>query len=442
MTDTIFKSYDIRGIYPDELNEDIAYKIGRAFVLFLNKKCTIAVGRDMRLSSPSITEALVRGIVDQGGNVIDLGLTATPTLYFTVAHYGYDGGVQITASHNPKEYNGMKLVCEKAVSIGIDSGLQTICDLTKKNFPDAVHGHITQKDVLRDHIEYDLRYVEHVKPLKVVADPANAMGSVYLRELFTHIPGELVQMNFELDGTFPVHQADPLQDETLADLKKRVVAEKADLGIATDGDGDRIFFVDNNGETVPQPILRGVMAQLFLKKYPGAKICYDIRPGKITEEMIRSSGGIPIKTRVGHTFIKETMRKEGAVFAGESSGHYFTNINGSCYETPVIVILKLLEWMSEQQKPLSELIAPHKKYWNSGEINFTVQDKDEKIKQVADYFHYATINWMDGLFVETETFWFNLRKSNTEPLLRLNLEAVNREVCEEKVAEIRRVVLG
>src|SRR3989344_8334079 len=273
MTGSIYKAYDIRGIYPTELNDDIAFRVGRALVLFLDKtNPRVAVGRDARLSSPALAEALIRGITDQGGTVIDIGLAATRTLYFAVAHHGYDAGVEVTASHNPKEYNGLKIVRERAISIGLENGLVQIREIAERNkFPPTVHGGIIHTDLTREHVEHDMKFAGKVDGFTIAADPANAMGVLYIEELFHHVPGNLVRMNFKLDGTFPVHQADPLQDETLADLKKRVVAEKADLGIATDGDGDRIFFVDNNGETVPQPILRGVMAQLFLKKYPGAK---------------------------------------------------------------------------------------------------------------------------------------------------------------------------
>ena len=448
----IIKAYDIRGIYPSEINEKNAYSIGRAFVSFLQKqtsktKLTVVVGYDMRLSSPQLKNAIIRGITDQGADVINIELASTPTFYFAVAQYKYDGGIQVTASHNPKEYNGFKLVREQSICIGSENGLKDIekeieSTVKENEFPTAKKGTIQKRSILTEHSIHDLGYANRIKikPLKVVADAANAMGAQYMDELFKHLPCTVTKINFTLDGTFPAHAADPLQDETLKELKATVIKEKADIGIATDGDGDRVFFVDNSGKTIPQPIIRGLMAQAFLAQHPHSKICYDIRPGKITEEMIRTAGGIPIKTKVGHTNIKEAMRAHGALFAGESSGHFFLNMPEGCYEIPMIVILKMLE-LSSQGKPISDIIAPYKKYWSSGEINFTVQDKDKKIQEIAAHFSDGTIDYMDGITIEYPDFWFNVRKSNTEPLLRLNLEGVSEEIVKQKVEEIKRIIL-
>ena len=442
----IFKAYDIRGIYPRELNEEIAYAIARAFVLFLDKRNpVIAVGRDMRISSPQLADAVIRGLLYQGAQIINIGLAATPTFYFEVARNKHAGGIMITASHNPKEYNGLKMVKEGAINLSISDMQWIQQQMTDKTDSFSIKKwEVTQKHTsLAEQVQHDITYLKkNIKPFRIVADAANAMGALYLRELFKHLPCKLIEMNFELDGTFPAHPADPLADENLAGLKQKVKVEKAALGIATDGDGDRIFFVDDKGEAVPQPIMRGLVAQTFLRENPGEKICYDIRPGKITEEMIRAAGGIPIKTKVGHTNIKETMRKENALFAGEIAGHFFVRTAHGSYEAPMIVIIKLLEYMTLSSKPLSEIIKPYKKYWNSGEINFSISDKQNVIEQIEQHFHDGAIDMMDGITIEYPNFWFNVRASNTEPLLRLNLEAVNKTIGEKKVKEIKNIIEG
>jgi phosphomannomutase len=451
----MYKTYDIRGLFPEQLNEENAYVIGRAFVVLLQrdkennnnnntngKKLTLVVSRDMRLSSPAIAAHVISGMLDQGADVVDIGMNATPTFYFGVATYGYNGGVQVTASHNPREYNGLKLVRERAISVGGDE-IQEIKKLVQENTFDIVEkGKVYNKhDVLHKHMQQVLRYKTFpIKKLKVVADPANTMGIPLLRALFEALPCTLVEMNFTLDGTMPSHHPDPLQDETLAELKNKVVEVGADLGVATDGDGDRVFFIDDKGETIPQSIVRGLMAQAFLKTHPGAKICYDIRPGKITRDMIVSAGGIPVVTRVGHTLIKKKMREEDAVFAGESSGHFFLRTEHGSYEVPMVVLLKMLELISSHGKNISEIIKPYKKYVHSGEINCRVEDKDGKIKEIADRYADGKLSHLDGITVEYDDFWFNVRKSNTEPLLRLNLESVSREIMEKKRDEVLKVI--
>jgi len=446
---SIFKAYDIRGIYPGEINEEIAYRIGRAFVVLLqgenkDRKLKLAVARDMRISSPELFKAVVRGVTDQGADVVDIGIASTPTFYFAVGKYGYDGGLQISASHNPKEYNGVKMVRHHAIPVSGDTGILKICNMVIKNeFKDArKKGVVEQRDdVLKEQMVHDLKYADlkKIKAFRIVADPANATGILFLEELFKHLPCKLIRMNFDLDGTFPAHQPDPLQDKNMVDLKQRVLKEKADLGIAPDGDGDRIFFVDDKGETLPPEILRGMMAQVFLKDHPGAKICYDARPGRITEDMIIEAGGVPILTKVGHSLIKETMIKEGAVFAGESSGHFFLKTEQGTFEVPMIIILKLLEMMSESGKPLSEIVKPYRKYFHSGEINEKVADKEAKIREVEASFKDADkVLHLDGLSVFYKDFWFNVRSSNTEPLLRLNLEARTKE----KMEQMRDKILG
>jgi phosphomannomutase len=444
----IYKAYDIRGIYPDQLDEEIIFKIGRAYADLLRKendKLTILVGRDMRISSPKLTEYLIKGLIEQGVDVIDIGLSSTPTLYFGVSYLSTDGGMQVSASHNPKEYNGVKIVRKKAFPVGYDSGIDLIEQMVSKNefVTSTTKGTVSnQEKILEKETEFCLNYTNpgKLKSFKVVADAANAMGGLYLSELFDRLPCELIKMNFDLDGTFPAHEADPFKEENVADLKKEVIKESADLGIATDGDGDRIFFIDNEGQSVEPAILRAILSKIVLEEKPGATICYDIRPGKITRDIIEQYGGKPIVTKVGHSLIKEQAIKENAAFAGESSGHFFYNTEMGMFEMPMVVILKLLEEISKSGRSLSEIVHPLRKYSHSGEINSTVQDKNAKMKEIAEYFKDGRISWIDGVTVEYEDFWFNVRPSNTEPLLRLNLEAISDEVMSKRLEEVLKLI--
>ena len=415
----IFKAYDVRGIYPDELDEETAYKIGRAYVTLLqkgnkSKKLTLVAASDMRISSPQLKESLIKGLTDQGADIVDIGLVSTPTFYFAVAYYGYDGGIQVSASHNPKDYNGFKFVRNQAIPVSKDTGIYKIRELVEKNkFSVAEKGKIIKrKNVLDDQLDHDLKYakIKKIKSFKVVADPGNAMGAQYIDAIFSKLSCQLIRINFELDGTFPAHQADPFKEENIVDIKKKVLEEKADLGIATDGDGDRIFFIDEKGETVAPQILRGLLAKIFLREKPGETICYDIRPGRITRDMIIENGGRPVVTRVGHSLIKEKMREVNAYFAGESSGHFFLRFEDGCYEAPIVVILKILEELSESGKTFSELIKPYKRYFHSGEINSEIEDKEGKIRELAELFNDSkNINYLDGITIEYDDFWFNVR---------------------------------
>jgi len=454
MTETfpnhIFKAYDIRGIYPTELNEKIAYKIGRSFTWLLQeeyqkKKLTLVVASDMRLSSPALKKEVIKGITDQGANVVDINLASSPTFYFAVANYGYDGGLIVSASHNPKEYNGCKMVRKQAIPISNETGIYEIRDKVKKNdFTTETKGTVTvKKGILNDQVLHDLQYLnkEDISKFRIVVDPANAMGSQYIDALFQHITGDLIRLNFTLDGSFPAHQADPLNEKNLVQLKERVLKEKADLGIATDGDGDRVFFVDEKGETIPPYILRGLFAKIFLQDKPGSPICYDIRPGKITKDIILENGGKPVITRVGHSLIKEKMREVDAYFAGESSGHFFLRFDHGYYEAPMVMIGKILEEISKTHKSLSEIVKPYKKYIHSGEINSVVDDKEATMRKIINYFPDAKhIDYLDGITIEYDDFWFNVRPSNTESLLRLNLEAVNKKIMETKRDEILQII--
>lgn len=448
----IFKAYDIRGVYNKDLDDNTAYLLGHAYVSLrkekdkITKPLRIVVGRDMRISSPSLHKSLIKGLIESGVDVIDIGLVSTPTFYFAVANYNYDGGIIVSASHNPGEYNGFKMTREKAIPISGETGMDYLRDKVISesiNKSDKFGTIILNKNVLKDQITHDLKFgnLEKIKELKVVVDTANSMGQQYIEALFEKIPCKLIKMNFKLDGNFPAHEADPLKEENMLDLQKRVLEEKADLGIATDGDGDRIFFVDNEGKTINQSIIRGVLAKIFLEDKPGSKIAYDIRPGKITKDLIEENGGTPIVTRVGHSLIKEQALKENAYFAGESSGHFFLNLPMGCFEMPVIMILKLLEEFSKINVSVSEYIKPYQKYFHSGEINSSVEKKYEEIfNLIEEKYKDAKISRLDGITVEYPQFWFNVRGSNTEPKLRLNLEAIDKKTMEEKRDEVLKII--
>jgi phosphomannomutase len=449
----IFKAYDIRGIYGTELTEDLAYKIARAFVVLRQKELgranlKIVVARDMRISSSSLGEAVIRGLTEQGADVIEIGLASTPTFYFAVCYLKADGGMIVSASHNPKEYNGIKITRENAKPLGAGNGMEEIeLKVKSEKFQESPEkGEVTQYfGVIDEQVKYEEQGIDLSKigKFKIVADTANAMGAQYLEKLFDDLPQvELVKMNFELDGTFPVHEADPFREENIVDLKKRVVAENADLGIATDGDGDRIFFIDNKGDLLEPAILRGIMAKLFLRDYPGATICYDIRPGKITEDMILANGGVPSVTKVGHSLIKKQMIETDAVFGGESSGHFFVKFPHGVYEAPMVVILKLLFELTQSGMNLADYAQPLKKYFHSGEINFKGADKEKVFAVLKEKFNDAKINDLDGLTFTYPDFWFNARGSNTEALVRLNLEARDKKIMEEKIEEVSNFIKG
>lgn len=446
----IFKAYDVRGIYPDEIDEDTAYKIGRAYASLRQeelpeKKLTMAVGSDTRLSSPALKKNLIAGLLESGVDVVDIGLVSTPTFYFVVAYYGYDGGIEVSASHNPKDYNGFKITRDKAIAMSKNSGLLAMKDKIINHRFSVLGGSgvlTEKKEILSNLINEQVKHFEigKIKPFKIVIDAANSMGALDMAALFAKLPCRLVKINFELDGTFPSHQPDPLQEKNLELLKKEVIKNQADLGIAPDGDGDRYFFVDEKGDSLRQEILRGLMAQLALKENPGATVCYDIRPGRITRDLIEEADGRSVMTPVGHSLIKEIMIREKAVFGGESSGHYFYRLPYGTFEAPIILVGKFLEFLSVKNKPLSEVIKPYQKYFHSGEINFKVADPQEKIVQIEKIYQDAQTNKLDGITIEYPDWWFNLRISNTESLIRLNLEAKTKELMEEKTRELSQLI--
>ena len=448
----IFKAYDIRGVYGQDFDNEMAYLLGLAFVElrksdpdYTGDKLKIAVACDMRLSSPALKENLIRGLLAAGADAVDLGLAATPTFYFAVANYNYDGGIVVSASHNPKEWNGFKLVRAKGLPVSGETGIAFLKEQILANhfIPAQDSGELTSNETsLEAEINYTWSLVDKtkLKSFKIVVDTANGMGALYLEKLMKDIPGEIIPLNFDLDGTFPAHEADPLKEENLVDLQKAVLENKADLGITTDGDGDRVFFVDDQGQIINQAIIRGLLAQAFLQDKPGAKIGYDVRPGKISADLIEAGGGLAVLTRVGHSLIKEQMIKENIYFAGESSGHFYFNSPLGCFEFPSLMILKLLLLFSSSDLPISEQIAPHQKYYLSGEINRQVNDKEAVLKKLEEKYHDAKLNSLDGLSVTYPDFWFNVRGSNTEAKMRLNLEAITPELMAQKRDEVLELI--
>lgn len=451
--ENIFKSYDIRGVYPKEINEDFAVPITKAiYKLLLDQlkskdPLTVAVGRDMRLSSPAIFEAVSKTLVELGAKVIDLGIVSTPTFYYAVFKNKYDGGLQITASHNPKEYNGIKIVRiapTGLVKIGKSTGMDDIKEGSIKGvkIPEAKKGSIVQQeDVVKEEVQNALKIAGNpeLKEFKIVADAANALGAIYIEELFQHIPGKLIKMNFELDGTFPAHQADPLQKETLVDLQKKVIETGADLGLAPDGDGDRLFFIDENGEIIPPSIITAIVARELLKKHKGATVLGDIRyimtPKKIVEEL----GGTFVITRVGHAFITEQLHKTGGVFAGESSAHYFFKETGNA-ESQLPMILTILKVMTEENKKISEVVSDLRRSHESGEFNFKVKNAKEVMEAVKKELPEGEVSELDGVSISFADWRLSLRSSNTEPLLRLNIEVDINGNVEEKKKKVMELI--
>lgn len=430
----IFKAYDIRGVYPSELNEETAYLIGRAFAAFIQKpKAKVAVGRDNRLSSPGLHKNLIRGLYDSGIHVVDIGLVPTPVLYFSVANYGFDGGINVTASHNPKDYNGFKLVEEKARPIGENTGLKQIKILTESAIGGKEMGEVEEKKVLEDYIDFNFQEVDlnKLKPLNIVADTGNAVPGIMIPLMREKLPGEIHHLFPELDGSFPNHPPNPLIKENVSSLLAEVKKGKADFGVAFDGDGDRIMFVDENGAIIPSDITLALMAEIILKENPGAKIIYDVRSSRAVEEVVKENGGVPIMWKVGQSFAKEKMAAENIIFGGEFSGHFFYQKHYFS-EAPIFLLLKIIEKISSEGKTLSQLVKPYQRYSHSGEINFEVKDKLAKIKELKAVFNGGKVVEIDGLRVDFEDWWFNVRPSNTEPLLRLVLEAETHELMEQK----------
>ncbi|MDQ6766508.1 MAG: phosphomannomutase/phosphoglucomutase [Candidatus Eremiobacteraeota bacterium] len=439
----IFKSYDIRGVYPDELDAATAERIGRAFVDFLGVK-TVAVGRDMRGSSQALFEAFARGIMGQGADVIDLGLTSTDELYFAVGNFGYPAGAMITASHNPKQYNGFKLCRELAIALSADTGVFAIRDLVAHGefASGRTPGRITQRDVLPDFVEHCLSFIDvrDVKPLRIVVDAGNGMGGLIVPAVFKRLPLEVIPLYFELDGSFPNHPASPIEPENMIDLQTAVRRHKADLGAAFDGDADRVFITDEHGELVGGDMVTALVAKMLLRKHPGSKILYNLICSRGVPELIAASGGQGVRTRVGHSIIKTIMREEDAIFGGEHSGHFYFRDHYFA-DSGLIALLVVLELISREGKRVSDLLRPLDRRFRSGEINSRVNDIAAKLTELEERYASAReIDHLDGVTIQYDDWWFNVRPSNTEPLLRLNVEADSAELLAQKRDEVLALI--
>jgi phosphomannomutase len=441
--DTIFKAYDIRGVYPDELNDDIARRVGNAFVAF-TQPAVVLVGRDMRPSSEPLAAAFADGATLAGADVVELGLISTDLVYFASGKLDAPAAM-FTASHNPAQYNGIKLCRPGAAPVGQDTGLNDIKAMVASGLLERAEerGRIEQRDLLPDYVHHVHSFVDMdaLRLLRVVADTANGMGGVVVPAVFADLPFELSILFPELDGTFPNHPADPTQPENLKDLQRAIVDSGADVGLAFDGDADRMVLVDDQAQPVSGSITTAMLAKAILEKHPGETIVYNLICSKAVPEVIREMGGTPVRSRVGHSFIKQVMAETGAIFGGEHSAHFYFRDNFRA-DSGVIAGLMMLEQLSRADKPLSELRRPFERYVQSGEINTRVDDPQAVIERVAAAYSDAHQDRLDGLTVDLGDWWFNLRPSNTEPLLRLNLEAPDAPSCEKHTAEVLALIRG
>ncbi|MCF6147836.1 MAG: phosphomannomutase/phosphoglucomutase [Candidatus Kuenenia sp.] len=443
----IFKSYDIRGKYPAELDDLTARKIGTSIALFLKEKNhrtkNIVVGRDMRFSSKSLANALIEGICSTGMNVINIGVVSTEMTYFAVGYYEYDGGVMVTASHNPAEYNGFKICREQVIPVSFESGIERIAKLTQQYHPPRIEqlGKVILNNVFKDYKKHVLKFANNLRHLRVVVDAGNGMAGKIIPFVCEGLPIEIIPLYFELDGNFPNHEANPLKPENVEDLRNKVRETKAHIGVAFDGDADRCVFVDEMGRVIGCDIVTALMAQKFLEREHGATIVYDLRSSKAVPEEIKAAGGVPYRERVGHTYMKAALREKNAPFGGELSGHYYFRDNYYS-DSGVIAFLMILELLSSKRVPFSNIIAPLKRYYSTGETNFEVKEKDAKLEEIAKRFSNAKIDYLDGITVEYNDWWFNIRKSNTEPLLRLNIEGKTPEIMEKGKKILTSIIRG
>ena len=442
--ESIFKAYDIRGTYPEQLDEGVARDIGRAFVNHLGLSGSrVVVARDMRLSGDDLQEAFIGGVTEAGADVLDLGMVSTDALYFAVGHLEEPGGAMITASHNPKNYNGFKLCREKAIALSGESGIGQIRDLiTSGKLPEPAEypGSVERTDIAEDYAEHCLNFIETegLRPLKIVVDAGNGMAGKMLPPLFEKLPFEYVPMYFELDGSFPNHPPNPIEPENVKELQERVRSEGADFGVAFDGDADRCFIVNEKGGTIDGDILAALIAKNVLEKEPGATIIYSAVCSKAFPELVRREGGTPVRTKAGHSIIKPQMRERDAAFGGEHSAHFYFR-NNFFADSGIIAMLTVAELVGRQEGPISDLISPIDPYFRSGEINSEVADSAATLQKVEDHFaenEAAKMDHLDGLTVDLGDWWFNLRPSNTEPLLRLNVEANDATTLERRRDEV------
>jgi phosphomannomutase len=441
---SIFKSYDIRGIVPSQLNVDIAYAIGRAFVEVLDRK-NICIGRDMRPSGPDFMAAMSRGAADAGADVTQVGLISTDAIYFAVGHYGFDGGIMITASHNPAQYNGFKFCREEAIAISIETGLAGIRDTAiSGNFkPDAARkGTIKEQAVLDAFADHCLSFIDDIgaiKPFKIAIDAGNGMAGETVPRVFEKLPCDVIPMYFELDGTFPNHPASPIEPENMVDLQAAVIEHGCDFGVAFDGDADRMFLVDEKGALIGGDIVTALVGIDTIRLNPGAKILYNLICSRSVPEAIVKAGGVPVRSQVGHSFIKKVMRDENIPFGGEHSGHFYFKKNWFA-DSGMIALMQCLNVFSRANGTVSSVIAPIDNRSRSGEVNSTVKDIPGKLEQLQAQYADATIDHLDGLTIEYADWWMNVRPSNTEPLLRLNVEGDTRALMEQHRDEALAII--
>ena len=440
--DSIVKAYDIRGTVPDQFDSEVAYALGVGFAKFADSSVAI-VARDMRPSGPELADAFARGLMDHGVDVIDIGLASTDLLYFAAGRLDAPGAM-FTASHNPAQYNGVKFCLSGARPVGVDTGLAEVREVARRVLDGEVFaksakaGRTTERDLLSAFADHVVSFIDpaRMRPMRVVADTANGMGGLVVPAVFERLPRlELEVMYAELDGTFPNHPADPLQSANQRDLQARVVSGSFDIGLAFDGDADRVFVVDELGRGLSGSTTTAVLASAMLRKHPGATILHNLICSRAVPEIIRENGGVPVRTKVGHSFIKQLMAETGAVFGGEHSAHYYFKDNFRA-DSGLIATMLMIEEMSRVGEPLSEMRKPFERYSSSGEINTQVDDPAAVIAAVSAKYSGFAQDHLDGLTVDCGPWWFNLRPSNTEPLLRLNLEAPDRDECDDRVAEL------
>jgi phosphomannomutase len=456
MIEKIFKAYDVRATYPNPLNEEMAWKVGHATAQFLKRsrqsvpkeqlvkrEDTLVVGRDMRPSSPDLARALADGIRSVGLNVIDVGMVDTSFIYFAVNHLDTVGGVMTTASHNPVQYNGFKISGPKAKPIGAASGLDDIkrIAMTLRVGQTGLQGKFQEMDLWNDYRAHVRKFLDLKRKIRVAIDASNGMAGKMVPAIFSGIDKlEIIPINFEITGSF-VHEPNPLVEANLQMLKEKIAQTKPDLGACFDGDADRCMFVDESGQTIGCDMITALLARDFLSKpeNKGATIVYDLRSSHVVPDEVKAAGGVPKRDRVGHAFIKKTLAETNGVFGGELSGHFYFRDNFYA-DSGAIAFARLVSVLSAQDKPLSALIAPLKRYAQSGEINFQVEDKDAKIRELAEHFKKGQTDYLDGITVDFDDWWFNVRKSNTEPMLRLNLEARSPALMQEKMREVQRML--
>jgi phosphomannomutase len=441
--DRIFKAYDVRGVVPDDLDADLARTIGAAFAEWCGAP-SIVLGRDCRLSSPELAAAIAEGATGRGVDVVDLGLASTDLLYYASGALDRPG-IMLTASHNPRQYNGLKFCLAGAKPVGEESGLREIRAIVEgpQLHPVNVPGAVTPRDLLEAYVDHVLGFVDagSMRPLVVVADTANGMGGLVVPAVMARLPVKLHHLYAELDGTFPNHPADPIDPENQKDLKAAVLEHGADVGLAFDGDADRVFLIDERAQDVSGSLMTALVAEAMLRVEPGAKVVHNLICSWTVPEVIREHGGVPVRTRVGHSFIKQVMAETGAIFGGEHSGHYYFRDNYRADSGLIAAVVAMGE-LSSAGVPLSELLAPLRRYVASGEINSTVRDQQDKIDEVAGALSEGRQDRLDGLTVEFDDWWCNVRPSNTEPLLRLNVEARTPELLAERTGEVLRLIRG